>query len=263
MPEFLRGSLAQLPLPEVLKLLASGGQNGRLELKDGANRGEIHLQDGQVIDAETGGSTGEAAFWVLVGWLRGDFDFVAGAPVPQASIHTPTAELLQEAGKRAEEWKEIRKVVPSKDAVFALSADGMVGAVSLQPGEWRVLSHVNGSTSVGEIAGLLGQDELAVSKVLSGLMNAGLLEVGGKLQVTPGASINPGFFSQLDKEFVDIMGPLGPMIIDEAVAGLGERREAFPRAKVAALVECVSAEISASDQRAHFQQAMLDLLKKV
>jgi hypothetical protein len=76
MPEVLSGNLAQLPLLEILKLLSSEGQTGRLDLSDGANTGEIYLGDGSLAHAVTGAQIGETAVYTLMGWLQGDFSFV-------------------------------------------------------------------------------------------------------------------------------------------------------------------------------------------
>jgi DNA-binding MarR family transcriptional regulator len=198
-----------------------------------------------------------------MGWPRGDFDFFPNVGAAEETIKTPTEQLLKEAAQRAEEWKQMRSVISSTEAVFRLSPGGMVSAISLQPEEWHVLAHVNGATSIAEIATQLGEDELAVAKILSRLAKAGLLEAGEKPKGRPTATIGAEFFSKLNDEFVEIMGPLGPTIIDETIAALGETRESFPREKVAALVERMSADISAEPKRVQFQQIMLDVLKKV
>jgi len=54
MAEGLTGSLAQLPLPDLLKMLGAGGQSGRLELTSGLDSGDIYLVAGAVVHAESG-----------------------------------------------------------------------------------------------------------------------------------------------------------------------------------------------------------------
>lgn len=77
----------------------------------------------------------------------------------------------------------------------------------------------------------------------------------------PTPTINGDFFSRLNGEFTEVMGPLGRMIIDDEIAALGEARESFPRDRLAELVERVSAKIEGQDKRARFQQIMLDVLR--
>jgi hypothetical protein len=248
---------------DILKLLSSGGQTGRLDLSDGANTGEIYLRDGNLVHAVTGAQMGEAAFYTLMGWLQGDFNFVPNVAAPEDSVTTATEQLLLEGARQVEEWGDIKKVIPSTDVVFKLSPTGSAGAVSLQPDEWQVLAQVNGTRSVAKIATNLGRDEFTVAKVLYGLATAGLLEVGEKPEAPPRPTINGGFFARLNDEFTEVMGPLGPVIIDDEIAALAETRESFPRDKVAELVERVSTEIGDEDKRVRFQQIMLEMLRSL
>ena len=74
-------------------------------------------------------------------------------------------------------------------------------------------------------------------------------------------AINSDFFSRLNGEFTEVMGPLGRLIIDHEIAALGKTRESFPRDRLSELVERVSAKIEGEDKRARFQQIMLDVLR--
>jgi hypothetical protein len=257
------GNLAQLPLLDILKVLSSGGQTGRLELSDGANTGEIYLRDGSLVHAVNGAQVAEAAIYALMTWLQGDFNFVPHVIAPEDSVTTATEQLLLAGARQVAEWADIKKVIPSTDVVLKFSPSGSPGAVSLQPDEWQVLAQVNGARSVAEIAVILTRDEFTVAKVLYGLVTAGLLEPGERPKASPRATVNGNFFERLSSEFIEIMGPLGPMIIDDEIAALGETRESFPRHKVAELVERVSTDISDENKRLRFQQIMLDMLKRL
>jgi hypothetical protein len=263
MPDVLKGSLEQLPLPAVLGLLVTGGQTGRLDIRDGARKGVVHLRQGQLIHAVEGPNMGVTALNTLTGWPRGDFNFVPDAPCPEESLKAPTDELLTETSRRADQWKQIRAMIPDTSTVFKFSQDGMANAISLEPDDWRVLAQVNGTFGLVEIANLLSEDELTVAQVLAKLAKAGLLEAVQNPQPASGPAIAASFFSRLNDELVEIMGPMAPLIIDEAVAALGESKSSMPRAKVAALIERIGSEIDSANKRARFQQLMLDLLKQL
>ena len=263
MPDVLKGSLEQLPLPAVLGLLVAGGQTGRLDIRDGVKKEVVHLRQGQLIHAVEGPNMGVTALNALTGWPRGDFDFVAGAPCPEESIKTPTDGLLKDTSRRAEQWKHIRPMISDSAAVFKFSQDGMVNSISLEPEDWRVLAQVNGTLGLAAIANMLSEDELAVGVVLAKLARAGLLEAVQNPQPVAGPAIAGSFLSRLNDELVEIIGPMAPMIIEEAVAALGETKTTLPRAKVAALIERIGAEIDSADKRARFQQLMLGMLKQL
>jgi hypothetical protein len=147
--------------------------------------------------------------------------------------------------------------------VFRLSPSGSPGAVSLQPDEWQVLAQVNGARDVAEIAVELGHDEFTVARALYSLATAGLLEVTEKPAAPPKPTVNGGFFARLNGECVEVMGPMGPLIVGEEIKALGETRESFPREKVATLVERVSAKIKDEEMRLQFQQIMLEVLRNL
>jgi predicted regulator of Ras-like GTPase activity (Roadblock/LC7/MglB family) len=79
-------------------------------------------------------------------------------------------------------------------------------------------------------------------------------------EAPPSPSIDGGFFAQLSDEFAEVMGPLGPVIIDNEIAALGETRESFPRDRLPELVERLSPRIEDQDKRARFKEIMLDVL---
>jgi predicted regulator of Ras-like GTPase activity (Roadblock/LC7/MglB family) len=73
-------------------------------------------------------------------------------------------------------------------------------------------------------------------------------------------TVNGTFFAQMEHELTKVMGPVATLIIDDEVAGLGAAKDAFPRDRLAELVEKVSAEITDEDKRANFQQTVLEAI---
>jgi hypothetical protein len=263
MPEVLSGNLTHLPLLEILRLLSSERQTGRLSLSNGASKGEIFLREGNVVHAASGEQISEEAVYSLMGWLQGDFRFIPDVAAPEESLRTPMERLLVEGARRVQEWGEIKEVIPSTDVVFKLSPAGASGVVNLEAEEWQVLARVDAARTVAQIAQDLGEDEFRVAKVLHRLVSAGLLEVGEKPEALLKPTVNGGFFHRLNSEFTEVMGPLGPVIIDDEIAALGEMRKSFPRDKVALLVERVSAEIQDAEKRSRFQGIMLQAIRNL
>ena len=67
------GSLGDITLTDILQVLAVNRKTCTLYLRRGQERGEISLQDGQVVDARTGDQVGEEAFFTLLDWDGADF----------------------------------------------------------------------------------------------------------------------------------------------------------------------------------------------
>jgi len=216
MAEVLRGSLTQLPLLDILKMLSSGNKTGRLDLRQGSKTGEIYLQDGNLIHAVTGPKIGEKGLFALLGWLEGEFSFSPNIDAPEQSISLSTEQMLLEGARQAEQWEDIKEIISSTDAMFDISPSGSTDTVSLKPIEWQVLTQVNGQRSIIEIAEILELNEFEVAKIIFSLTIAGLLHEVDHVYVK-GQTAGDAFFEQLTEYFTDVMGPLGPMIIDDEI----------------------------------------------
>jgi hypothetical protein len=204
---------------------------------------------------------GEKGIYTLMGWLEGDFSFTPDVNVPDHSITTTTEQLLLEAARQADQWEDIKDVLSSTDAVFNISPSGSTSTVSLKPIEWQVLAQVNGERSVVEIGEILDLHEFEVAKIIYSLTTAGLLHEVNGISPSYREIVDESFFVQLNEIFTDVMGPLGPVIIEDEIRLLGEDRMAFPQDRASELVERISLEISDSAKRAKFQKLMVSVLR--
>jgi hypothetical protein len=263
MAEVLKGNLAQLSLLDILRMLSTGRRSGRLDIRQGGKSGEIYLDRGNIVHAVTGTQMGENGVFTLLGWLEGDFSFTPDVEPPDRSISSTTEQLMLEASRQAEQWEDIKDVLSSTDAVFNLSPSGSTSTVSLKPIEWQVLAQVNGERSVLQIAEILNLHEFEVARIIYSLTTAGLLHEVTDARTAFREIVDEAFFEQLGTIFTDVMGPLGPVIIEDEVKLMGEEQGAFPRDKAAELVERISLEISDSAKRAQFQKQMVQVLKGV
>jgi hypothetical protein len=261
MADVLRGSLAQLSLLDILKMLSSGNRTGLLDIRQGSKTGEIYLQNGNLIHAVTGPQIGEKGLFTLLGWMEGDFSFSPNIDAPEHSISMSTEQVLLEGARQAEQWDDIKEVVSSTDAVFNISPSGSTDTVSLKPIEWQVLAQINGERSVLEIAEILSLHEFDVARIIFSLTTAGLLHEITNAAFLNREIVNDEFFTQLTSLFTEVMGPIGPVIIDDEIRLLGEDRAAFPQGKAAELVERISLEIANGEKRAQFQKQMVAVLR--
>jgi hypothetical protein len=261
MAEGFKGNLAQLSLLDILRMLSSGHRSGRLEVHNAGKSGQLYLENGIIVHAVSGAQLGERAVYTLMGWLEGDFSFMPDVPSPERSIETTTEQLLLEAARQAEQWEDIKDVLSSTDAVFNISPSGSTTTVSLKPIEWQVLAQVNGERSVVEIGEILELHEFDVARIIYSLTTAGLLHevVEGKKRFRDIA--DEDFFEKLIEIYTDIMGPIGPVIVEDEIRLLGEDRNAFPQDKTAELVERISLEIADNKKRAEFQKQMVAHLR--
>jgi hypothetical protein len=261
MAEGLRGNLKQLALLDIIKMLISGNRSGRLDINTAGKSGEIYLERGNIVHSATGTQIGEKGVYTLMGWLEGEFTFTPDVATPDRSIDVATEHLLLEAARQSEQWKDIKEVISSTDAVFNISPSGSTSTVSLKPLEWQVLAQINGQRSVVEIGEILGLHEFEIARIVYSLTTAGLLHEITDAKVIFHDIVDEVFFKTLSESFTEVMGPIGPIIIEDEIRLLGEEQEAFPQNKAAELVERISLEISDSAKRTQFQKQMVAVLK--
>jgi hypothetical protein len=263
MAEGLTGSLAQLPLADLLKMLAAAGQTGRLELTSGLDQGELYIARGEIVHAECDMRTGEGAFTRLAGWPNGQFRFEPQVPAPQRTIEKPLDRLLAETHRAATEREAIRRVVPNMDVVPHLSRKAPAPSITLEARDWELVAVINGERTAAEIASVLGADDMELARTLYRMKLGGLIEMASLPAAQPVARAlaGAGFFQALTTAVAGALGPLAEIIIDDAVEDLGFTRATFPRDTVAALAERISSEIREPDKRVKFQQTMLQMLR--
>jgi hypothetical protein len=135
--------------------------------------------------------------------------------------------------------------------------------VNLKSEEWKALTYINGTRTVEEIAEGLGMSEFDTGRILFKLHEDGLIEEGERPKSSASELVNGNFFGLLEEALAKAMGPMATIIIDEKVGMLKHERNAFPKNKLAKLIEYISNEISGESKRIGFQQAMLGVMKKI
>lgn len=174
-----QGSLKELPLADIVQLVAVSGKTGMFSLTRAADRGVVYIHNGQITHAKVGEIEGEDAVYALALWSHGDFQFSAGVESDMRTITRSNTNLLMEAARRSDEWKILSRKIPTTESVPGLLArDGMSEPVTLTPTEWLVVTRTDGQRSIDEIARHTKLSAFDVAKTLYGLVTAELVEIG-------------------------------------------------------------------------------------
>ncbi|KAA0252549.1 MAG: DUF4388 domain-containing protein, partial [Acidobacteria bacterium] len=175
-----QGSLKELPLADIVQLVAVSGKTGMFSLTRGAEKGAVYIQNGQITHARVGEVEGEDAIYTLALWNQGEFQFSPGIESDGRTITRSNTNLLMEAARRSDEWKILSKKIPTTESVPTLVCrEGMSEPVTLTPQEWLVVTKTDGQRSIDEIARAARISAFDVSKTLYGLVTAELVEVAG------------------------------------------------------------------------------------
>src|SRR5207253_2812122 len=108
--------------------------------------------------------------------------FLEGATHPLGDrFRFAPADLLAEADQRVHVWRVIAESIPSTAAVMRLVRELAPASVTIGRDDWRVLSLVDGHTTIADLIRALGMSAFAVCVVLHRLVQQGVVE-----QVPPG-----------------------------------------------------------------------------
>lgn len=180
----LRGTLDTFGLPDVLRLLASTGKSGRLQVDGDQGQGSIWLRDGAVLNALTDRSAAAPPDEALADLLRyemGAFAFDAGFDGEQATNGTEPHEieqLLSSASRLLDEWNELLGIVPSLDHRVGLVAtlpDDQ--EVNLDARRWEAVTAIGPGCTAGELGARLDLTELDVLRIVHEMVEVGAVAV--------------------------------------------------------------------------------------
>ena len=110
-------------------------------------------------------------------WASGEWRFSPGEQVSEdVPLDMSVADLLMEGARRLEEFEIIRARLGSMDAIVDFSPEGQAD-LSLTPDEWSMLTHIDGRSTVAEIAGDAGYGQFEAARIIYGLLTAGVVSL--------------------------------------------------------------------------------------
>jgi hypothetical protein len=128
-------------------------------------------------------------------WDAGQFEY-ADAPLNlkgAIEYKLDTTNILLEASRRIEEMGILRKQIPSDAAIPQISGQtGGRGEIKLKADEWRLLSLINGKSTVRQIFDKSGFDDFTAYQILNSLISS------GRIAIT-----QPRTLAELEKEVVN------------------------------------------------------------
>jgi len=178
----LSGTLDTFALPDVLRLLASTGQTGRLRVTGPDGSGSVWLRSGDVVMADLVGDpiADSSSIEVMFGLLRlktGSFTFEDEAKAESESPAEAMDQVLAEAESMLAEWREIESVVPSMEVWVGLCHELSGPDVMVDADRWRGIAAVGSGSAVVGLARRLGLREVAVCRLVKELIELGLVEL--------------------------------------------------------------------------------------
>ncbi len=176
----LSGSLEDFEITDVLQVIHISNKDGVLYIRTAKGRAMMYFKGGLLLHAEIEDAIGMDAVRKIIILRQGTFEFRPGDSTPNVSIELPIQNVIIEAARQIDEWKQMRKLIPSVNIIVDFVEEPEISKIELTPDEWKILTSVDGKKTLKELAKTLSLDEFTVAKTLYGLISSGLLKVTGE-----------------------------------------------------------------------------------
>lgn len=172
----IEGSLTQLPLPDLMQILAMNKRTGRLVLSQGNAKGEVFMNAGRAVNARFGDVEGEKALFRLLSFNDGSFAFTPGQPTNRVRLERTMEDALLESARQADERARLWQSLPPPQTRVALAAEAPP-PVDPHPVTAEVLQLMAQPRRIGDLLDLTAHPDLEVMGAIKALLESGHLLV--------------------------------------------------------------------------------------
>ncbi|HEX9242819.1 MAG TPA: DUF4388 domain-containing protein [Anaeromyxobacter sp.] len=173
----IEGNLAQIPLVDLLQILAVNRKTGRLALEREGERAEIALEEGKVVDARTRHAEGEKALFRLLALREGQFAFVPGATSAEPRIQRRVEELVLEGLRQADETAALLPSLPLPGDLLELAVDPSEIPQGLHPVTAEVVALLRAPTPFHEVVDRCSATDLEAMSAVAALLEKGYARI--------------------------------------------------------------------------------------
>jgi Domain of unknown function (DUF4388) len=248
MDETLQGPLSKGVLVNVTQYLAMNQSTGCLTLRrPQGEQGQLYVEAGYVVHVALGGHQDVRATALLLEWQEGSYTFRPNVTT-LATMRSSLERLLLEAVMYADVSKKKGHYPFYEDSILTakLLQKDQVVKVSLRA--VQLLPQLDGLRTLGEIAKALRLE-------LSDVLGAANELYQQQLADNRASTLSSDFITSLKALLVNLMGPIGEIVVDDALYTLGVTTQALPKRVIPTLLRDLENELSHRRWREQFRQA--------
>lgn len=184
----IEGNLAQIPLVDLLQILAVNRKSGRLSVEREGEKAEIALEEGRVFDAQMGPVVGEKALWRLLTRREGQFAFVPGGGAVEDRIGRKVEELVLEGLRQADELARLLPNMPAPQDVLERAVHLSELPPGLHPVTEEVFAILETPRAFGDLIDRCRASDLEAMRAVKALLDHGLVRQRAGQAVAPEAA---------------------------------------------------------------------------
>ncbi|MCA9533321.1 MAG: DUF4388 domain-containing protein [Myxococcales bacterium] len=177
----MTGSIAEVPLPDLLQLFAASKKSGTLVVRTDTDVGKLHLDKGRLHYAavnENYDVAPEKSFYRILTWEEGTFDM---EPVEErdfpGEIEMSTEGLLMEAMRQLDEVKRLGPELPPHSAQLEVCSPLIPPLRDLTPDELDILQIAHNYSRVETVLNKSLAGDVRTSELIVKLIKSGYLKV--------------------------------------------------------------------------------------
>ncbi|HET7824262.1 MAG TPA: DUF4388 domain-containing protein, partial [Anaeromyxobacter sp.] len=169
----IEGNLAQIPLVDLLQILAVNRKTGRLAVEREGERAEIFLAEGRVVDARMGAAIGEKALYRLLTRREGQFAFVPGTTGAEERIEGKVEQLALEGLRQADEVARLLPSLPGAGELVELAVHPSEIPPGLHPVTEEVVALLDEPRRLDDLLDRCRATDLEAMRAVSALLEHG------------------------------------------------------------------------------------------
>jgi DNA-binding response OmpR family regulator len=174
----IEGNLAQIPLVDLLQILAVNRKSGRLALEREGERAEISLESGRVVDARTRHAEGEKALFRLLALREGQFAFVPGVAPGEPRIDRKVEELVLEGLRQSDEVAALLPALPRPNDVIELAVHPTELPQGLHPVTAEIVALLRAPATFQDLVDRASATDLEALRAIAALLEKGYARIG-------------------------------------------------------------------------------------
>lgn len=246
-------------IADALTFLCSEQRTGKLIIRKEKRDGEVYIEEGKITHAQLDECVGLPALLFMLSWARGTHNFTPKETAGQRTIEMETSDVLSLLSKRMSEWDRLSADNPFDLNTILCLYPQASGTIRLKKEEWDILAKIDGRRSLKEISDEMYVPPLDLFKAIQRFRNAGLVGKYSRYPEAAGVAFGEEYLSALEGELNLIVGPIAPILIEEALKDFEEWTEPRIEGKQEFLLEKLIAAIPDEEKRAHFLQTARSL----
>ncbi|HEX9049787.1 MAG TPA: DUF4388 domain-containing protein [Anaeromyxobacter sp.] len=176
----IEGNLAQIPLVDLLQILAVNRKTGRLAIEREGEHAEVVLDEGRVVDARMGAAAGEKALYRVLTRREGQFAFVPGVAVGEPRIERKVEELVLEGLRQADEVARLLPALPQPGDLLELAVHPSEIPAGLHPVTEEVVALLDRARRFDDVVDACHASDLEAMRAVLALLERGYARRSGR-----------------------------------------------------------------------------------